>query len=357
MKNQNFNILSIAIIFIFLAPNTAHMQNAKDIYKQRIRSYRADLQGAANVFFNKNLPDTQRINSIAVYGEFLNSENIEKAVATVQDEEESEYIRMTALAKVQGELARNPKFSDYVLGLLGNSSTPKALRTQSLSSIRVLGMWAMGKPGLSQKIDETMRQLASDEEMGYREVALSSLITKEDGYAQRLILEGLEDESKELLPKARAIRILGYNLKSDAYPVLHKIMLNPSNSIETRSESIKLLGGYPSAKDDIVNILQDNNQEVSLRLAAIGTLNANQPENFSQYALPILDDEASPVQLKVFGIRAEMNRRRVKSDRIAKLGNSVDEFDRAVQNLSNEGQPSQLKSIAEKYLREVSPDF
>ena len=63
-----------------------------------------------------------------------------------------------------------------------------------------------------------------------RQRVLGLLAREKDGFAQRKLLQGLENPEKALVPPEKALQLLSYDIHADAYPVARKIVKKPPNA-------------------------------------------------------------------------------------------------------------------------------
>ena len=92
-----------------------------------------------------------------------------------------------------------------------------------------------------------------------RQRVLGLLAREKDGYAQKRLLEGLENPAKALLPPEKALQLLGYDVHADAYRLARKIVDKPPSEIAKR-EALRLLAADTSAKPVFEKILSDKNE-------------------------------------------------------------------------------------------------
>ena len=65
----------------------------------------------------------------------------------------------------------------------------------------------------------TLREVADDPDPELRQRVLGILAREKDGFAQKKLLEGLENPEKALVPPEKALQLLSYDVHAEAYPV------------------------------------------------------------------------------------------------------------------------------------------
>ena len=72
------------------------------------------------------------------------------------------------------------------------------------------------------------------------------LAQQKDGFAQKKLLEGLQDPSKALVPPEKALQLLGYDVHAAGFRAARTILENPPNPV-AKQEALRLLAADPTA--------------------------------------------------------------------------------------------------------------
>jgi hypothetical protein len=147
----------------------------------------------------------------------------------------------------------------------------------------------------------TLRSVAADKKMQIRERVLGILSREQDGFAQQVLMEGLQDPAKALLPPEKALQLLSYDIHADAYPLARKIVQNPPNEAAKR-EALRLLAADAGSAPMFEKLLKNKKEAVDVRQLSAAALNSLAPEN--QHARKIVLDKSEGDQLKATSLTA-----------------------------------------------------
>ena len=114
-------------------------------------------------------------------------------------------------------------------------------------------------------------------------MAIGILAREKDDYVQRRLVDGLEGKSKALVPAAKAIQFLAYDVHSEYFPLAKRIVEKPP-SRGAKVEAVRLLAADPSAKDLLVGILADRSEKPEVKMAGAVALQSLDPEEFERQA-------------------------------------------------------------------------
>ena len=108
------------------------------------------------------------------------------------------------------------------------------------------------------------------------EVTTLFLAKEHDEYAQRRLHKRLQKRSKTLVPPAKAIQLLGYDIHAEHYLILKKIVKNPP-SVAAKKQAVRLLGTDNSSKALLKRIRKDKNEAPDVRAVSATALQALDP--------------------------------------------------------------------------------
>ncbi len=347
------SLVAVCLLALQLSGACALGQGPAETRRQ-VAAHRRAVAQAAGVFLDGTQSDEARLAAIKPYRSVFEPRHVQAFERTARNEREGSPIRAAALERLSAHLNRNPALVEQILLWLGNPETPPELRRACLEHASSLSFSSLGMGPFRDRIMATMRGLTRDADATYREAAFSALCAAGDGASQKLLLEGLENPERALVPPERAVAILALDLHGDFYPTLNRIMLQPPNQA-TRVACIRVLGGYAPARETIVGYLQDPESAEDVRLAAVAALHANAPERLAGYALPVVADENAPSKVRAYAISAESRRR--AGQNLHGIGPAnADDFDALVRKLAQESRSADVREAAAAYLRRTGQD-
>lgn len=340
-------IILVAVLVSALVSTDAVRAQTQQQIQAQVQQLKAQAKQAASVFLDVRRAEPERLAAARKFSTFYDEAQVALCVKVARSPRESGAIRAVALSKISPYVKADTLLLGDILRWVRDAKTPPALREEALAATQRLSFSFTGMVQARDQILSALRILTADPDLRYREVAFGILASHGDDYAQRLLIDGLEDPGKALLPPEKSVGLLGLALHGDFYPTLYKVMLEPPNE-ETRVESIRLLGGYAPARETIVGYLSDESESGDVRMAAAGTLNANDPEEFASTILPFVADEGAPDDVRVYGIQAELFRRAART-------RPRDSFDRVVRALAETSSSELVKRVARSYVEKVLP--
>jgi hypothetical protein len=216
-----------------------------------------------------------------------------------------------------------------MLQLLQDTSEPAELRRTALQMLQLSSFNAPAFPSRRPEYLAALRSLVDDKDAELRQEAIAILAKHKDEFAQRRLLEGLEGTAKAVVPPAKAIQLLGYDVHADHYPVLRKIVQEPP-SVAAQAEAVRLLAADSSSKDLLTGVLSDKSKKREVRRASAIALQTLAPKEFEAQAKKIVldDDEddalraASITALTQFSNPAELTTDAALNKQVEKLGTS-----------------------------------
>jgi len=347
--NFIYSIKSFVVIgLVLLASVTAGAQSSEDFRQQENQRLQA-IEKGFEVFLNEQASDKDRIAAVADYPMAKDPKQIAALKTVVGNREASPAIRTKALSSIHYYLQEDEKFYNDVISLLSNNRTPKPLREECLRAVGVLSFSAFGMQVVSEDLLKVYRDLLNDEDILFRRDAYNKLAIGGDDIAQQNLIEGLKNADVRPLPADECIRLLGYDIKGDYYPVIHEVAQN-TTELKTKVAAIKVLGNYAPAKSDIITYLNDTNESDEVRLAAIKSLNAFDKENFTTYAESLLQKADAPAEVLIYAINAEKYRRLSPTFKV-KEG---DTFDQSVKSLLEQ---KDLENVSTDLVRQSAQNY
>lgn len=314
-----------------------------------IQARQQEASRAAKVFTDRSRSEQERAAAARGVEAFLSPEDVSAASRIFLDRGEPPSLRALALSRIEHAVDQNPALTTEILGLVGSPETPEVLRDQAAAVLADLSFSSLSMRERSAEILPVLRTLTRDRDQDLRRMAFGILAAHGDDFAQQRLIECLRSPESAPLPPQECVHLLGLQLHGDAYPVLHQILLHPPDEA-TRIEAIRLLGGYAESRQKLLEILNDPAEPGAARMAALGTLHANDPERFAEIALPVIRDERAAAELRIYGIQA-VRIRRATVAREQRNTAAAASFDDAVREVARTSRSEAVRKAAQEYLR------
>ena len=225
------------------------------------------------------------------------------AIAVLGDDEADEQLRFAALQVISSAADEQPDLIDTLIGVLRDTGRPADVRIAVLDTLQQISFQTAAFAARRPDYLAALRSVVDDSNAELRQRAIGILARENDEYVQRRLLDGLEGKSGELVPTAKAIQYLGYDIHAEYFPLLRQIAEKPPTP-EARTEAVRLLAADPSSAGLLATILgnRDENPDVR-RLSAIG-LQSAAPDQFREHARRIVLDDDEDDQLQAMSITA-----------------------------------------------------
>jgi hypothetical protein len=212
-----------------------------------------------------------------------------QALSIAMDKKWSIAKRIAALAQATPLLARSEKHLESLLGVLRDEREPVAVRLAALQTIQATSFDISSFAGVRGDYLLTLRKIAQDENQDIRQRALGALAREKDGFAQKKLLEGLQDPQKALVSPEKALQLLSYDPHAGAYDVARSIVDKPPNPTAKR-EALRLLAADPSAAPIFEKTLLDKNELRENRQISAAALHGIAPDKFQDLSRQIVLD-------------------------------------------------------------------
>lgn len=238
-----------------------------------------------------------------------------RSFSVASDSSENVKTRVAEIDKLSSAVCEDDKVFEGTLAILRNGSEPPAVRRAALRTLQASSFSVVAFDERRSSYLTALRGLTTDDDLEIRQSVLGMLAREHDGHAQQLLLEGLEDPSKALLPPEKALQLLSYDVHSEAYPVARKIVKKPPN-VQAKREALRLLGSDTGSTALFESVLRDKKEDPELRRIAAAALQTLKPAALQAHAREIVlddgdDDDVRTTSLTVlsqFGDAAEMAR-------------------------------------------------
>jgi len=190
-----------------------------------------------------------------------------------------------------------------MLSVLRDQSQPIEVRLAALQSLQAASFSVVVFESCRSDYIATLRKVATDPDLEMRQRVLGILAREKDGFAQRKLLEGLENPAKALVPPEKALQLLSYDIHAESYPVARKIVNNPPNE-DAKREALRLLAADARSAPVFEKLLRDKNEAAETRQIAAAALQGLKPEKLQENAREILLDDSDYDEIKATSLTA-----------------------------------------------------
>jgi hypothetical protein len=211
--------------------------------------------------------------------------------------------RVAALAQEPLAVCDSDKNLQAVLKVLRNKDEPVKVRLAALESLQAASFSVLAFESCRSDYIATLREVAEDTDMELRQRVLGILAREKDGFAQKKLLEGLQNPEKALLPPEKALQLLSYDVHAEAYTAAREIVSKPPNPMAKR-EALRLLAADATAAPLFEKILRDKDELREYRQISASALHSLNPEKLQAQAREILLDKSEYPEIQATSLTA-----------------------------------------------------
>lgn len=211
------------------------------------------------------------------------------ALAIATSHEKSTRARITAMRKATPAICRDEKKLQAFLDVLRDTQEPISVRLAALQAMQAASFAVEGFESCQGDYLAALRSVATDPDPELRRRALGLLARQKDGFAQGLLIKGLEEPDKALVPPEKALQLLSYDIHTNAYSIARSIVRNPPSET-VKAAALRLLAADTASKPLFKEILRNKEETKEARQIAAGALQTIAPEEFQKYAKQIVLD-------------------------------------------------------------------
>jgi hypothetical protein len=268
------------------------------------RQYEAELaQAERDVVRFRDLLESSRPDHREALRAMTEEDDLAAAVATLRDSGADTTLRSAALQLISTDIDSRPELIDPLLELLGDGTVRSDVRIAVLDLLREISFRVVLFPALRPNYLATLRSIIEDPDAQLRRRAIGILAREKDEYIQRRLIDGLERRSAPLVPAAKAIQFLGYDVHAEYFPLLRRIVEHPPSQA-AKKEALRLLAADPDATDLLVSILQHRGERPDIRKLSAIALQSVAPGEFAEQARRIVLDDEEDEQLRTLCVTA-----------------------------------------------------
>jgi len=348
MKN-----IFLLLILASIAIGMNGQVSKRDSIASEVNAYVQTVNRAAAIFLDRQRPTGERLKAIAPHAIIYDEQQVEQFRRVLLSNDEKPEIRAMALNKLCSHIEKDDAVYKQVVAWFANPETPKVLRDETLRCIGNLSFSTI------VGVLDVYPKMVTDPDTPFRVFAISKLVANDDARTKQLLVNGLQNQGTALVPPALAIRLLDLAPKKDYYPAVYKV-LQETNDQDARLAAGQALGTYPEARQKLITISPDPNEQEDFRISALLALYAGDKDNIVTYVTPILQDKSASPKLQATAIQTTINTRKTMAYRKSKKAQKADDYDRMIKDIA-EGRGvsthADVRETANKYLLLVRPNF
>jgi hypothetical protein len=198
--------------------------------------------------------------------------------------------RVKAFIEAPLAVTKSDENLQAALNVLRDTKEPIKVRLAALQSLQAASFSVIEFEPCREDYLAALREVVDDPNAELRQRALGILARKKDGYAQKRLLEGLQETDKGLVPPAKALQMLSYDVHAEAYPIARQIVNEPP-SPEAKREALRLLSADASSAPMFEKLLRDKNEDREIRQLSAAALQTVKPKKFEEQARELLLDK------------------------------------------------------------------
>ena len=226
-----------------------------------------------------------------------------RAYSVATNKQKAVQQRVAALAQVP--LATSDKDPDLeaIMKVLRDEDEPTEVRAAALQSLQAASFSVVAFESSRGDYRATLRKVAQDKNADLRQRALGVLARQKDGFAQKKLLEGLQNPAKALVPPEKALQLLGYDPHADAYKIARNVVSTPPNP-EAKQAALRLLASDATATPMFEKMLLDKNELKENRQISASALHSLDPDKMQEHARNIVLDTGDYDDIKATSLTA-----------------------------------------------------
>jgi hypothetical protein len=229
-----------------------------------------------------------------------------------RDVDASDAARIEAFTTLGAAACDDPAVFEGIVKVVRDTTTAPRVRLAALAALQASSFSALNFAARRPAYMKLLRDVARDPEPAIRQRVLGYLAREKDGQAQRMLIEGLENPDKALVPPEKALQLLGYDIKSDAYAIARRIAKQPPNP-QARREALRLLAADAKSAKLFEEIINDGKEPLELRQLSAVALQNLAPDVLQGYAKAIVLDANESPEMQATSLTA-----------LAQFGNDAD---------------------------------
>jgi len=199
--------------------------------------------------------------------------------------------RIDAVVRAGATAVKRPRMMSALIALVAETGENAEVRRAALSAIEASSFKTVDFRRYAPEFHEALRAAATDDDDDLRAGALDVLALTRDSYAQQLLVDGLRNPREALVTPVQAVRMLGYDVHAEHYPLLREIV-ETTKQPSLRRAALRLLAADSGSRALMRSIATNKDEDPRARATAAVALQVLAPQDFDQLARTVvLDDE------------------------------------------------------------------
>jgi len=267
-----------------------------------------------------------------------------QCAATARDTSKRPAQRISALRDMTPGMLDDARQFASVLDILKNPNEPTVVRLAALRSLEAASFAVNRFDAYRNDYVQALRSITNDKDEEVRTRVLGALARMSDRPAQELLLTGLKEPAKALVPPEKALQLLSYDVHADAYAAARDIAAKPPTKAARRA-ALRLLAADATSAPVFTKILKDKSETAAIRQLSATALHAIAPDQLQEQARQILLDAKEDDQVKAVSLTALTDLRR------ADQGDVDDRLYQHVNRMHGRSDSALVKRSAKRFLK------
>ena len=246
---------------------------------------------AAVIFFDDSQSIDVRLEAGRKIGNITDPDQIKKSLSILKDKNLPEELRSYALSGIANQAHVEESILQEAIRAIEECEGSGKIASTAMV---ILQLAEISSPLLYEKnsasYKNALKTIIEKDNKSLRLSALETLALEKDDYAQRRLIESLEKKDHNFIAPEIAIQLLSYDLHADHFPLLRRIAKDAPNPI-AKKEALRNLGNDEKAKDILVEVAGDGNEDRETRHAAVTALHSLHPEIATEHSKKIIIEE------------------------------------------------------------------
>lgn len=202
-----------------------------------------------------------------------------------------------------GQRGDLPTAIPALITILADAKQPEELRASALDSLKAAAFVVTAFAPYRAEFLETLHKTLPKAGQALRERALEALAIEKDKDAQALLVKGLQDPAKALVPPAVALQYLGYD-DHGGYEAVVRDVVAKSDNDDVRYEGLRLLASDPKSSKLFERLFSDKDEKSEIRRLGAVALQMLAPDTFEKLARRIVADDKDYDEIRATALGA-----------------------------------------------------
>ncbi len=211
--------------------------------------------------------------------------------------------RIDAIVRAGATAVKRPRLMNALILVVADPEEDGDVRRAALSAIEASSFKTVEFRRYAPDYNAALRVAATGADADLRAESLDVLALHHDSYAQQLLVDGLRDPDQALVPPVQAVRMLGYDLHAEHYPLLRDIV-ETSKQQPLRRAALRLLAADSGSRSLMRTIATDRAEDKQCRATAAVALQVLAPRDFDRVARTVVLDDDEDDDLRATVISA-----------------------------------------------------